>query len=77
MKYTFRQKAHEIHESVNHTYDGKPYSYHLQMVVNWAAEFIELIPEEDRADVYAACWLHDVIEYCRMTYNDVVSISNI
>lgn len=59
------------HMEVNHFYDGKPYSYHLQMVVDVAYEFIHLIPEEKRETVIAGCYSHDVIEDARQTYNDV------
>jgi len=77
MKNAFKEIASNIHADTNHFYDKtKHYSVHLQMVVDYAEKFIHLIPERDRSDVYAACWLHDVIEDCRMTYNDVKAISN-
>jgi (p)ppGpp synthase/HD superfamily hydrolase len=33
--------------------------------------FIHYIPIEKREIVLSACWLHDTIEDCRVTYNDV------
>lgn len=66
--------AIKCHESTNHTYDGKPYSVHLNMVHGIALENIEMIPLLDRQTVLAACWAHDVIEDCRETYNDVASV---
>lgn len=66
----------ECHRSTNHLYDEKPYEIHLQMVFDTANKFIYLIPEEDRQDVLNACWVHDVIEDCRQTYNDVKAATN-
>lgn len=40
-------------------------------MVDVAKMFIHCIREEDRELAYAACWLHDTIEDCRVTYNDV------
>lgn len=59
------------HRNVNHLYDGRCYSVHLNIVVECALQYIHIIPVEDRENVLAACWLHDVIEDCRWTYNDV------
>lgn len=69
--------AVDCHNGTNHLYDNtKPYTYHLSMVVDIAKQFIHLIPEADRDNVIAACWLHDTIEDCRQTYNDVKSKTN-
>ena len=63
--------AIEAHASTNHTYDNKPYSIHLIMVVNMARKYIDIIPAEFQDEVLSACWLHDTIEDCRLTYNDI------
>jgi (p)ppGpp synthase/HD superfamily hydrolase len=68
--------AIESHASVNQTYDGKPYSVHLAMVFSQAMIFIDHIPQHKRKDVLNAVWLHDTIEDCRLTYNDILKISN-
>jgi len=68
--------AIQAHEFVNHKYAEQPYSYHLTMVVFAANEFLEYIHEDDREDVLAGCWLHDTIEDCRLSYNDIKEISN-
>ena len=68
--------AIEAHASVNQTYDGKPYSVHLAMVFSQAMKFIDCIPKKRRNDVLNAVWLHDTIEDCRLTYNDILKISN-
>jgi (p)ppGpp synthase/HD superfamily hydrolase len=59
------------HDNTNHSYNGNPYALHLSMVVHYAMKYMYLIAEEDEDDVIAACWLHDTIEDCRLTYNDV------
>ena len=63
--------AIEAHASTNHTYDNKPYSIHLTMVANVARKYIDIIPEQCQDEVLSACWLHDTIEDCRITYNDL------
>lgn len=71
------EKAKELatkwHEQVNHIYDSLPYSHHLQMVEDVAKEYLHLTLFEAHESILAACWLHDVIEDCRKTYNDVQS----
>ena len=69
-----REYATKCHSDTNHMYGDKPYSYHLQMVRDAAKRFIGIIPEEDRDRVLAGCWVHDVIEDARETYNDVRNV---
>ena len=64
--------AIDAHEKANHLYDQKPYSVHLAIVVGYAQKYIYLLPENLQEDVISACWLHDTIEDCRLTYNDLV-----
>ena len=59
------------HKETNHLYDGKPYEHHLFMVYDIAQMFSHYIGDGDHETVYAGCWLHDTIEDCRVTYNDV------
>jgi (p)ppGpp synthase/HD superfamily hydrolase len=66
-----RKFAFKNHSSTNHKYDGLPYKVHLRLVLKFARKYIHLIPENKRAIVLAACWCHDTIEDCRLTYNDV------
>lgn len=68
--------AVKAHSEVNHKYGTYPYSYHLQMVEDVAKKYIHLIPESFKDSVLSACWLHDTIEDCRLTYNDVASASS-
>lgn len=74
LEQTAKNFAIRAHRSTNHKYDGKPYSVHLKMVVKYAKKYINLIPEDKRAIVIAACWLHDTIEDCRLTYNDIMEV---
>lgn len=76
-----RNYAINCHKNTNHLYDDKPYEVHLNMVFNEALNFIGLIKEVDSCDTYlnnflAAAWVHDVIEDCRETYNDVLKATN-
>lgn len=68
--------AIQSHQNVNHYYDNKPYEVHLQMVVDVAMEHIHLIPTGGRENVLSACWLHDTIEDCRLTWNDIKEATN-
>lgn len=63
--------ATECHNETNHTYAGRPYEVHLEMVYTIAKNNIHLLPKEKAEVALAACWTHDVIEDCRQTYNDV------
>lgn len=68
--------AIEKHASVNHEYDDKPYSVHLEMVFYIGIKFIHLVPVGWHETLLACCWLHDTIEDCRITYNDLVGQFN-
>ena len=69
--------AIEAHYNANHQYDGKPYAVHLAMVVMYAMQYAQSvnIESEELDNVISACWLHDAIEDCRLTYNDVKAIA--
>jgi (p)ppGpp synthase/HD superfamily hydrolase len=71
--------AIEAHDKTNHLYDGKPYSVHLSMVVMYAMKYFEerYYPEGSYETILHACWLHDTIEDCRLTYNDIKEIAGV
>ena len=71
-----KEYAINCHNITAHQYDGKPYDTHLQMVFDTAKKFIHLIPKDMQENVLASCWVHDVIEDCRQTYNDVKEKTN-
>lgn len=73
---TAREYAIRCHSETNHLYDGKPYAVHLNYVYSEAKKFCHLIPTEHRDNFLAAAWVHDVIEDCRQTYNDVKNATN-
>lgn len=62
--------AIDSHKAVNHTYDGKPYETHLELTMYYAKKFEHLIVGNPEI-VFVACWAHDTIADCRLTYNDV------
>ena len=67
----------KAHQDTNCLYDGQPYGIHLIMVANVAKKYKHLLRinaqmnSVDIERVMCACWLHDVIEDCRITYNDL------
>jgi len=64
------------HLKVNHKYDNKDYSFHLNMVCDVAEKFIYLVDVNERENVYCGCWVHDIIEDAREAYNDVLHNTN-
>ena len=68
--------AIKTHQAVNHKYGDHGYEFHLQMVHEVAEKFIYLVAEEERENVLCACWVHDIIEDARETYNDVMKNTN-
>ena len=74
--FRIRQKAHDLHSSVNQTYgDDLPYSYHLDMVFDIVSEFGHLVcvSPADVLPLIFGAYFHDSIEDARMTYNDVMN----
>jgi len=66
--------AVRAHADTNHLYDGQPYSAHLQLVYDFGRRYQALVPAADVPYALAACWTHDTIEDCRLTYNDVKAV---
>lgn len=64
------------HQIVNHKYGDADYTFHLNMVYEVAQKFGYLLPESERENVYCGCWVHDIIEDARETYNDVLKNTN-
>lgn len=72
-----KQYAIRCHTQTNHLYNGLPYhEAHLQPVVDTGIIFLHLIPEPDRDNVLGGLWVHDIIEDCRETWNDVKKETN-
>ena len=63
--------AVKAHEDTNHRYDESPYSLHLALAAHYGERYIHIIPAEDREKVMCGVWLHDTLEDCRITYNDL------
>jgi (p)ppGpp synthase/HD superfamily hydrolase len=53
-------------------YGNRPYYAHLQMVVNFARIYSELIPKEAREDVICAAYLHDILEDTLCTQDEIL-----
>ena len=69
-----RELAFAYHK--NQRYGSHPYSYHLQMVVNFARIYSELIPNEAREDVICAAYLHDILEDTLCTLDEILRALN-
>lgn len=69
----FAEWCSNQHINTNHKYDGKPYSVHLDMVATVATRF-ETISPIDFTIIQHACYSHDLIEDCRITYRDLYRI---
>lgn len=68
-----RNSAHELHDSVNQTYDGHPYGFHLDMVADSVYRYGHLVCDtpSDVLPLLFGAYYHDSIEDARLTYNDV------
>ena len=71
-----KEYAIRKHKNANHKYDKYDYDFHLNMVFEVAQKFIHLIEPNQHENVLAACWVHDIIEDARETYNDVKKETN-
>ena len=57
-------------------YGSRPYSYHLQKVVNIARFYSSLIPKEALEDVICAAYLHDILEDTLCTQDEILRALN-
>jgi len=73
-----KQYAIAQHKRVNQLYDGKPYSFHLKMAVNFGYMFLDLanIPIMHRHYVMGGLWNHDTIEDTGITLNDLIKATS-
>jgi len=64
--------AFKTHHSVRQRYDDKyPYYYHIKMVTSFVTLFKSCLSENDYKNAFKIACGHDLIEDCRLTYNDV------
>lgn len=69
-----KNSAHELHDSVNQTYDNNlPYGFHLDMVADSVYRYGHLVCDNpgDVLPLLFGAYYHDSIEDARLTYNDV------
>lgn len=74
-----RQAAHELHASVNQTYDDvHPYGFHLDMVADNTANHAHhcITSAADILPVVFGAYFHDSIEDARQSYNDVLRLAS-
>ena len=72
-----RVKAFAIRAHARQRYAGKPYSVHLQEVVNvirsFGPEIVGMYSDETYHEALQAAWLHDVIEDTAVTRDDLAA----
>lgn len=60
------------HHRCGQKYDKKyPYYYHLDMVSKFTLKFNSILTGKEQMIVFIIALFHDLIEDCRLTYNDV------
>lgn len=66
------------HRESGQQYDGQPYSVHLEAVADWtsAKQFHDLLTADERMLADAGAYVHDVIDDCRVTFNDVATATS-
>lgn len=71
----FREWAIQQHRNTNHLYDKIiPYEYHLHMVAREVERHMRIANVgNDYAMCMDAAYGHDLIEDCRVTYNDLIA----
>lgn len=76
-----RAYACDLHASRGYTYgvddhgNPRPYSYHLDQTVNIINEYAHLLPKnDDQIIVKCAGWLHDTVEDCGISPNNIIHI---
>lgn len=67
-------KKFAIHHHQSQTYNNHPYSHHLEMVVDTAIRFRHVCDFKDFSVITASCWLHDVVEDCDVTREEIESL---
>ena len=70
-----RRYAYNKHKETRHLYDGYPYIIHLDGVYRALKAVLALCDTPSDYPIntlYSACFTHDLIEDCRVTYNDIV-----
>lgn len=67
--------AKASHDGTNQTYDdGTYFENHILVVFYFGLKFIHLIPEDKQVAVLCGLLCHDVIEDCRVTFNELVKV---
>jgi (p)ppGpp synthase/HD superfamily hydrolase len=76
MRSDFANWAIQKHRDTNHLYDSNlPYEFHLEMVVREVEEYckkVTLTRPLLEIELVHAAWGHDLIEDCRVSYNDII-----
>jgi len=63
--------AIEKHEATGCKYSGYNYDLHVKATVNVAKQYLHLIENNNRAYVLCATAMHDLMEDCRVNYNEI------
>jgi (p)ppGpp synthase/HD superfamily hydrolase len=71
-----KEYAVSRHQLFRQTYDGSPYTKHLEMTRTVAQKYLHYINYQERDNVLAACWCHDLIEDTEITQNQLSDVLN-
>lgn len=63
--------ALKMHHKIRQTYNGKPYFYHVKEVALNVCTYSYLLKTHQIFPAYVGALLHDSIEDCNLTYNDI------
>ena len=68
-----RAKQFALEKHAGQMYGDKPYSYHLQGVVDNIAEYIESSNRVTKKEAICVAWLHDILEDTNTTEEEICS----
>lgn len=64
----------DLYNQKNNLYAGYPYDLHIIGCQAVFTEFAELLSPVDQEAVLVAVWMHDLMEDCAVTYNDIIKL---
>lgn len=63
--------ALQCHQDKYHPHFDTPHMDHLNQTASVALRHLKLIRETDKSNILAACYLHDLMQYCGKTFPEI------